>query len=404
VICRRLKDMTSFIVMDVLERAQEIERAGESVIHLEVGEPDFNTPEAVKNAAMEALCRGETHYTHSLGTPELREAVCNYYARTYGVKNIDPDQVIVTSGTSPAFLVAMGAILECGEEVILSNPHYACHPNFVRFLEAIPKMIPVYEEDGFQYRPESIKAALTPKTKAILINSPANPTGNLLGADRMAEIADMGRLILSDEIYHGLVYEGRALSILEFTDNCIVFNGFSKLFAMTGWRLGYMIVPKYLIRPIQKMVQNFFISANSVAQAAGLTALTDPSVMEDVAKMLDTYNKRRQYIIPRLREIGFGITVEPTGAFYVLANARRFTGDSYSFAFEVLENAKVGITPGVDFGSNAEGYVRFSYANSLENIREGLNRVEKYLAGREKGAENIMRQMPEASRAPLAAQ
>jgi aspartate/methionine/tyrosine aminotransferase len=398
VICTRLKEMTSFIVMDVLERAQEIERAGESVIHLEVGEPDFNTPEAVKNAAIEALRRGDTHYTHSLGTPELREAVCNYYASTYGVKNIDPDQVIVTSGTSPAFLVAMGAILECGEEVILSNPHYACHPNFVRFLEAVPKMIPVYEEDGFQYRPESIRAALTPKTKAILINSPANPTGNLLGADRMAEIADMGRLILSDEIYHGLVYEGRALSVLEFTDNCIVFNGFSKLFAMTGWRLGYMIVPKYLIRPIQKMVQNFFISANSVAQAAGLVALTDPSVRQDVARMLDTYNKRRQYIIPRLREIGFGITVEPTGAFYVLANARRFTNDSYSFAFEVLENAKVGITPGVDFGSNAEGYVRLSYANSLENISEGLNRLERYLASREQGTKGRLQQTSAASR------
>jgi aspartate/methionine/tyrosine aminotransferase len=395
--------MTSFIVMDVLERAQEMERAGESVIHLEVGEPDFNTPEAVKNAAIEALCRGDTHYTHSLGTPELREAVCNYYAENYGVKNIDPDQVIVTSGTSPAFLVAMSAILECGEEVILSNPHYACHPNFVRFLDAVPKMIPVYEEDAFQYRPESIKAALTPKTKAILINSPANPTGNLLGADRMAEIADMGKLILSDEIYHGLVYEGRALSVLEFTDNCIVFNGFSKLFAMTGWRLGYMIVPRYLIRPIQILVQNFFISANSMAQAAGLTALTDPSVRQDVSRMLETYNKRRQYIIPRLRNLGFGITVEPTGAFYVFANARRFTNDSYSFAFEVLENAKVGITPGVDFGTNAEGYVRFSYANSLENINEGLNRLERYLTSRQQGKESRMQQSADASSFRVAA-
>ena len=381
-ICRRLEQITSFIVMDVLERAQEMERAGESVIHLEVGEPDFNTPEAVKNSAIEALSRGDTHYTHSLGTPGLREAICSYYEQTYGVRNIDPNRVVVTSGTSPAFLVGMSAILECGEEVILSNPHYACHPNFVRFLEAVPRMVPVYEEDGFQYRPEAIKAALTPRTKAILINSPANPTGNLLEPDRMAEIADMGRLILSDEIYHGLVYEGRARSVLEFTENCIVFNGFSKLFAMTGWRLGYLIAPERMIRPIQKMVQNFFISANSVAQAAGYTALTDPSVAEDVAKMRETYNRRRQYMIARLREIGFGITVEPTGAFYVFANAHRFTDDSYSFAFEVLEKAKVGITPGVDFGSNAEGYVRFSYANSLENIRQGLDRIERYLKGR----------------------
>ena len=198
----------------------------------------------------------------------------------------------------------------------------------------------------------------------------------------MAEIADIGRLILSDEIYHGLVYEGRARSVLEFTQNCIVFNGFSKLFAMTGWRLGYLIVPRHMIRPIQKMVQNFFISANSVAQAAGYTALTDPSVREDIAKMLATYDQRRQFMIPRLREIGFGITVEPTGAFYVFANAREFTQDSYSFAFEILENAKVGITPGVDFGSNGEGYVRFSYANSMENIEEGLDRIERYLKKR----------------------
>ncbi len=386
--------------MDVLERAQEMERAGESVIHMEVGEPDFNTPEAVRNSAIEALRRGDTHYTHSLGTPALREAICDYYAQTYGVRNIDPGQVIVTSGTSPAFLVAMSTILECGEEVILSNPHYACHPNFVRFLEAVPKMIPVFEEDGFQYRPESIRAALTRKTKAILINSPANPTGNLLQADRMAEIADMGKLILSDEIYHGLVYEGRARSILEFTENCIVFNGFSKLFAMTGWRLGYLIVPRHMVRPIQKLVQNFFISANSVAQAAGYTALTDPSVRLEIANMLETYNRRRQYMIPRLREMGFGITVEPTGAFYVFANARRFTGDSYSFAFEVLENAKVGITPGVDFGSNAEGYVRFSYANSLENISEGLKRIERYLAGRKQGAGNRAQKAVAAPDAP----
>lgn len=368
--------------MDVLERAQEMERAGQSIIHLEVGEPDFNTPEAIKNSAIEALQRGDTHYTHSLGTPILREAICQYYSDTYGVHNIESDQIIVTSGTSPAFLVGMSTILECGDEIILSNPHYSCHPNFVRFLEAVPRMIPVYEEDAFQYRPEAIRAALSPKTKAILINSPANPTGNLLEPGRMAEIADMGKLILSDEIYHGLVYEGRAHSILEFTDNCIVFNGFSKLFAMTGWRLGYLIVPKYMVRPIQKMVQNFFISANSVAQAAGYTALTDPSVKKDIQDMRDTYNRRRQFIIPRLREIGFGITVEPTGAFYILANARRYTGDSYAFAFEILEKAKVGITPGIDFGSNAEGYVRLSYANSLENIKEGLNRIENYLAKR----------------------
>jgi aspartate/methionine/tyrosine aminotransferase len=365
--------------MDVLERAQQMERAGHSIIHLEVGEPDFNTPEAIKKSAIEALGAGQTHYTHSLGAPELREAICDHYEHTYGVKGLEPEQVIVTSGTSPAFLLAMGAFLERGDEVILSNPHYPCHPNFVRFLEAVPVMVPVYEEDGFQYRFQSIKAAITSRTKAIFINSPANPTGNLLDAARMAEIADTGKMLLSDEIYHGLVYEGRAHSALEFTRNCIVFNGFSKLFAMTGWRLGYMIVPKHMVRPIQKMAQNFFICANSLSQAAGCTALKDQTVARDIAKMLSTYNERRKYMVARLRQMGFGITVEPTGAFYVFANARRFTDDTYAFAFEILENARVGITPGVDFGSNGEGYVRFTYANSLENIRQGLDRLQSYI-------------------------
>jgi aspartate/methionine/tyrosine aminotransferase len=381
-ICKRIQELKSFIVMDVLERAQEMERAGESIIHLEIGEPDFETPEAIKCAAVEALKRGDTRYTHSLGTLELRNAVCDFYNAHYGIDHLVPDQVLITSGTSPAFLVAMSTILECGEEVILSDPHYACYPNFVSYVGGTPKYIPVYEEEGFQYRTEAIRLKLSPKTKAILINSPANPTGNLLEPQRMAEIADMGRWVLSDEVYHGLVYEGRAHSMLEFSDRCIVFNGFSKLYAMTGWRLGYQIVPRELVRPMQKMLQSFFISANSVAQAAGCVALTSSEVKMDVKKMCEIYNQRRQFMIKRLREIGFGIATEPTGAFYVFANAKRFTKDSYSFAFEILEKARVGITPGVDFGPGGEGYVRFSYANSLENIAEGIQRIEAYLRKR----------------------
>jgi (5-formylfuran-3-yl)methyl phosphate transaminase len=382
VICRRVQDIKSFIVMDVLERAQELERAGESIIHLEIGEPDFDTPEAIKAAAIEALKRGETRYTHSLGMQPLREAVCLHYRETYGVQNLDPEQVLITSGTSPAFLIAMSSILECGDQVILSDPHYACYPNFVQFLEAEPIMVPVYEEDGFQYRPEAIRAAMTSRTRAILVNSPSNPTGNILEPDRMEEIAGMGPWVLSDEIYHGLIYEGQARSMLELTDHCIVFNGFSKLYAMTGWRLGYLIVPRDLVRSMQRLLQNFFISANSLAQAAGCVALSDPSVRSDVERMRQTYNARRQYMLKRLREIGFGITVEPVGAFYIFANARCFTSDSYRFAFEILEKAHVGVTPGVDFGAHGEGYIRFSYANSMENIAEGLRRIEEYLRAR----------------------
>lgn len=375
----RAASMPPFIVMDVLERAQAMEREGIQVIHLEVGEPDFDTPRCVKDAVCRALDEGHTHYTHSLGDLSLREAISRHYLKTYGTP-VDPDCIVVTSGTSPAIFLVFAALLEAGDEVIVSDPHYACYPNFIRFLKGTPVYVPVAEADGFQYRPEEIQRRITPRTRAVFINSPSNPTGNLLSADRMAAIANLSLTVISDEIYHGLVYEGKEHSILEFTDNAFVLNGFSKLYAMTGLRLGYLIAPKPFVRPIQKVQQNFFISANAVVQQAGIAALEGSAA--DVARMKETYNERRIYMIRRLKEMGFGITVDPTGAFYVFANARRFSEDSYSFAFEILENAHVGVTPGIDFGENAEGYIRFSYANSLANIEIGMDRIEAYLSRR----------------------
>jgi len=374
---RRAQEIRPFIVMDVLERAHALEHDGVHVIHLEVGEPDFDTPECVKEAASRALKEGYTHYTHSLGMLELREAICEYYGKTYKVA-VHPDQIVVTSGTSPAMFLLFSALLEAGDEVIVSDPRYACYSNFIKFLEGVPVPVPVHEEDGFQYRPDAIQEKITDKTKAIFINSPSNPTGNLLSASRIRAIAKFSPYIVSDEIYHGLVYEGQERSILEFTEHAFVLNGFSKLYAMTGLRLGYLIAPKPFMRPIQKIQQNFFICASSVAQMAGIAALEQAD--EDVARMKRIYNERRQFIVQRLREMGFGITVEPTGAFYVFANAKRFSNDSYRLAFDILENAHVGVTPGIDFGENGEGYLRFSYANSLENIAEGLDRIENYLS------------------------
>jgi aspartate/methionine/tyrosine aminotransferase len=384
-ISKRTEEMTSFIVMDVLERANEMERAGVSIVHLEVGEPDFDTPDCVKAAACKALKDGHTHYTHSLGLFELREAICEYYLSTYRV-SIEPDQVIVTSGSSPAIFLVFSALLEKDEEVIISDPHYACYPNFIKFVQGQPVTIPVFEEDGFQYRPESIKDKLTVKTKAIFINSPSNPTGNLLTERRMQEIAALAEsrpapYIVSDEIYHGLVYEGKEHSILEFTDHAFVLNGFSKLYAMTGLRLGYVISPKAFVRPMQKLQQNFFISANAMVQKAGIAALKEAG--EDVTRMKAIYDERRRFMVSRLKEIGFGITVEPTGAFYVFANARHISEDSYKLAFDILEKAHVGVAPGIDFGPNGEGYLRFSYANSLENIKDGMDRLENYLSDRQ---------------------
>lgn len=376
-IARRAQEINPFIVMDVLERAHELESDGINIVHLEVGEPDFETPANVSEALCRAVCDGHTHYTHSLGVLELREAISEYYLDTYQVQ-VEPDQIVITSGTSPALLLLFSALLERGDQVILSDPHYPCYPNIIRYIEGEPVNIPVYEEDGFQYRPEAIRAAITERTKAVFINSPSNPTGNLLSKDRIHAIAKFDPFIISDEIYHGLVYEGQAHSILEFTDHAFVINGFSKLFAMTGLRLGYLITPREFIRPIQKMQQNFFICANAAVQVAGIAALKGS--WDDVAKMVETYNRRRKFIIQGLKELGFGITVEPTGAFYIFANAKHISNDSYKLAFDILENARVGVTPGIDFGQNGEGYLRFSYANSVENIEEGLKRIKRYLS------------------------
>jgi aspartate/methionine/tyrosine aminotransferase len=375
-ISKRAQEIPPFIVMDVLEKAQELERNGEHIIHLEVGEPDFDTPECINEACYRAICEGKTHYTHSLGLFELREAIAEEYLKKYKVE-VSPEQILVASGTSPALLLLFAALLEPNDEVILSNPYYPCYPNIIRFVGGSPLFVEVLEEEGFQYLPEMIQEKLNPRVKGILINSPSNPTGNVMSPERMAKIAQFSPFIISDEIYHGLVYEGKAHSILEFTDQAFVINGFSKLYAMTGWRLGYVIAPKEFIRPMQKIQQNLFISASSFAQWGALIGLKEAA--EDIQKMKETYNQRRRFLIPKLRELGFGITVEPTGAFYILANAKRFSKDSYSLAFDILKEAKVGVAPGIDFGTNAEGYLRFSYANSMENIEEGMSRLERYL-------------------------
>jgi aspartate/methionine/tyrosine aminotransferase len=376
VISKKAQEIPPFIVMDVLEKAQELERVGEQIIHMEVGEPDFDTPECIKEACFQAIREGKTHYTPSLGLIELREAISEDYWEKYRVK-VSPDQVLVASGTSPALLLLFSALLEPGEEVILSNPYYSCYPNIIRFVDGSPVLVDVREEEGFQYLPEMIEEKLSPKVKGILINSPSNPTGNVMPEERMKRIAEFSPSIISDEIYHGLVYEGEAHSILEFTDRAFVINGFSKLYAMTGWRLGYVIAPREFVRPMQKIQQNLFISASSFAQWGALVGLKEAG--RDVQRMRETYDQRRRFLIPRLRAMGFTITVEPTGAFYILANAKRFSQDSYRLAFDILKEAKLGVTPGIDFGTNAEGYLRFSYANSMENIVEGMVRLERYL-------------------------
>ncbi len=368
-----------FIVMDVLEHARKLEKDGISVIHMEVGEPDFNTPDCIIQAGCKALKEGKTHYTHSQGILALREAICEDYGKRYGV-NVNPEQVIVTSGTSPALLMLFAAMLDKDDEIIMTNPYYPCYANMVRFLGGIPKLIPVSPEENFHLTPEKIRPFLSRKVKAILVNSPSNPTGMCMDPEIMKGISDLGISIISDEIYHGIRYEGRDRSFLEFNPESFVINGFSKRYAMTGWRLGYLIAPEQWIRPLQKIQQNFFISAADFVQWAGLAALKEAE--KDVARMVQTYKERRDFLYTALTNLGFGILTPPQGAFYFFADCRKFSDNAYEFAFDILNNAHVGITPGIDFGPMGEGYVRFSYANSLENIKEGIKRIRNYLERR----------------------
>lgn len=362
--------------MEILEKAQEMERKGEHIIHLEVGEPDFDTPKRIINSLKTALDQGHTHYTHSLGDMDLRIAISEHYNKNYNT-HVSPKQVVVTSGTSPALLLVLSVLIKEGDHVLVSDPGYACYPNFIKYLNAIPKPIKITESNGFQITANAIKNHLDRNTKAVIINSPMNPTGTIIQKNELEAIANLPTPLISDEIYHGLEYGEKAHSILEFTDKAFVINGFSKYYAMTGLRLGYLIAPPRYIRPIQKLQQNLFIAANSAVQRAGITALQD--CKQELLKNKEIYNQRRKVMIDGLKNLGFKIPVEPTGAFYVLVDANHLHYDSYKLAFDILEKAKVGVTPGIDFGKNTEGYLRFSYANSAENIKEGMRRLSEYI-------------------------
>ncbi|MFU2210217.1 pyridoxal phosphate-dependent aminotransferase [Solidesulfovibrio sp. C21] len=372
------KDITSFLVMDILERANAIEAAGHRVIHLEIGEPDFDTPDCVKEAAIKAVSDGKTHYTHSLGITELREAICRLFADEYGVR-ITPDRILVTGGTSPAMLLAFAALARPGANMLLTDPAYACYPNFLRFTGLIPHYVPVAEEDGFQFTPESIAANVSGMTAGILVNSPANPTGTLLPDAAMETACATGLPVVSDEIYHGLTYGGRARCALEFSEDALVLNGFSKRFAMTGLRLGYLVAPCSMMGLLQKLQQNLFICASSVAQWAGLAALS-PDGLAAAETMRQTYATRRTALLSGLKKLGLSPRTEPTGAFYVFVRADHLHPDSLALAYDILDKVHVGVTPGIDFGPGGEGHLRLSYANSLENIEEGLERLGRYIS------------------------
>lgn len=375
----RTSHIEPFFVMEILERAKQLEQAGRSIIHLEVGEPDFPTPPEVAQAAATDMLGGDTHYTHSLGTTDLRDGIAHRYREHYGVE-VSPEQIIVTSGSSPALLYTFAAMVSSGDEVLCAAPHYPCYPNIIKFFDGSLIPVPTGPADGYQLNPDDVRQRITPRTRAIVINSPSNPTGAVLDEDRLRAIAALGLPVISDEIYHDIVYGGRSHSILEFTSQAFVVDGFSKRYAMTGWRLGWLVFPPEYGRVFQNMQQNFAISANPFVQRAGQAALATGA--SAVGHMRDQYKRRRDLMVELFRELGFGIPVIPQGAFYVLADASPFTDDSYAFAFELLEKAGVGVAPGVDFGELGRRAIRLCYATSEDGIREAARRLGAYLPSR----------------------
>lgn len=362
-----------FLAMEVLERAIALEAGGAQVVHLEIGEPDFPPPREALEACARALLAGETRYTDSRGLLPLREAIARDHAQRSGVA-VDPGRVLVTSGTSPAMLLVFSLLVDPGDEVIVPTPHYPCYPNFVRVCGGVPVFVPTRADDGFHVDPDAVRAAITPRTRAIVVGSPANPTGAVVSRATLEALAALGPALVSDEIYDGLVYDGaRVSSALGLGARTFVLDGVSKRYAMTGFRLGWVIAPEDAARPLQVLQQNLFISANRFVQHAAIAALEQGAKTAEA--MRAAYAVRRKRLVQGLRALGFGVAREPEGAFYVFADARRFGPDSRVLAFDLLERAHVAVTPGVDFGRAGEGYLRFCYAASESDLDRALERL-----------------------------
>jgi (5-formylfuran-3-yl)methyl phosphate transaminase len=385
----RMEPITSFIAMDIMEAGLELERAGADVIHLEVGEPDFPPPAPVIEALCKAARDGHTHYTHSLGNHVLREAIAGWYRRSYNV-NVDPGCVVVTPGTSGAFLNAIAILLGRGEKLLLTDPGYPCYPNFAKLLCVEPWLLPIEAGDGFIPRSEAVLEAIEQGVAAVLTASPANPTGAVMTEDMLRWLARLPVPFISDEIYHGLVYsDERVHTALEYSDDVIVINGLSKRLAMTGLRIGWAIVPPQLVRPFQKLNQNLYICPDSLSQQAAIAALQDPSCDEAATRMAQIYDARRKTLIAGLKRVGFTLHYEPKGAFYVFADISAYSSDGYDFAYRMLKEARVAATPGMDFGHNGTNrFLRFSYTIDQTRIEEGIARIENWLHGRRRTSHN----------------
>jgi aspartate/methionine/tyrosine aminotransferase len=379
---RRSQEIEPFHVMSLLARAQALEQAGHDVIHLEIGEPDFTTATPIVRAGQAALAAGHTRYTAARGLPALREAIAGFYQDRYQVQ-IDPQRILVTPGGSGALLLASSLLVDPGKHWLLADPGYPCNRHFLRLVEGAAQLVPVGPETAYQLTPELVARQWNAESVGALVASPANPTGTVLSAAQLAALSQSlksrGGHLVVDEIYHGLTYGMDAASVLQVDDDAFVLNSFSKYYGMTGWRLGWLVAPPQAVKELEKLAQNLYISASSIAQHAAL-ACFEPESIAIFEQRRAAFRERRDYLLPALRALGFRIEVEPEGAFYLYADVSAFTGDAQAFCAHFLETEHVAFTPGLDFGHHrANAHVRLAYTQEVPRLEEAVRRIARGL-------------------------
>ena len=381
----RMAHIEAFEVMEIQTLAREVEAQGRDVIHLEIGEPDFRTPQPIVDAAKKALDDKRMYYTSALGLSELREAIAGFYLSRYRIE-IPASRIVVTAGSSAALLLAFGVLLDPGDEVLLTDPSYPCNRHFARALGGVPCLVPVGPASRYQLNAELARRHWTPATRVAMVATPSNPTGTMVTAAEIADLAELARekhaTLLVDEIYHGLVYEGDAHTALEAGEDVFVINSFSKYFQMTGWRLGWLVAPPGYVREVEKLAQNLFISPSAVAQYAALACFT-PETIAIVEARREELDQRRRFLIPALESLGFKVPVVPQGAFYIYVDSSALHPDSFAFAREILTRAGVAVTPGKDFGHcEPERHIRIAYTQPVARLEEAVRRISTLLKDR----------------------
>jgi len=402
--------ITPFYVMEIVKEAARLQAEGRSIIHMSIGEPDFSAPPAVRQAAEAVLAQGQTAYTPALGLDELRQRIASHYHQAFGV-SVTAERVVVTAGASAALLLTMAALIEQGTDVLMPDPSYPCNRHFVSAFDGRAVLLPCGPQTRFQLTADAVEQAWNDNTRGVLLASPSNPTGTSIEPDALnallRTVRQRGGFAIVDEIYLGLSYDRAPRSALALDDQAIIINSFSKYFSMTGWRLGWLVLPPSLVAPIEKLAQNLFICPSSVAQHAAL-ACFEPESIAEYERRRAAFAERRDYLVPALEALGFSVPVVPDGAFYIWADVSRLTTNSWDFAFDLMERAHVACTPGRDFGhAQAETHLRISYANSLEQLQEAVARLQRALVGRERGAPlksawQAVSTVPAASTAPPA--